>query len=124
MRADMALATSRATVVALVAVVAMFVTVGFAAVAAGQPPGGPGGRGGRAAGRGQGPPAGGPEGRGQPRDSGVASIATGTASVAGTVMVAGTGAPARRARVTLNAADGGGSRTATSDDEGRYSFTG
>ena len=49
-------------------------------------------------------------------------LAAGTASVSGTVVVAGTGQPARRARVTLNATEGGGSRTATTDEEGRYAF--
>ena len=50
------------------------------------------------------------------------AAAAGTASVSGTVVVAGTGQPARRARVTLNATEGGGSRTATTDEEGRYAF--
>src|SRR4029453_14054545 len=63
-------------------------------------------------------------GPGQPRDArGNQPVATGTASIAGTVAVAGTGQPARRARVTLNATEGGGSRTAMTDDEGRYAFT-
>ena len=82
-----------------------------------QPPQGPG-RGG--AGRGQAPPPGDP---GQPRDArGNQPIAAGTGSVSGTIVVTGTGQPARRARVTLNATEGGGSRTAMTDEEGRYAF--
>src|SRR5688572_23670611 len=86
--------------------------------ASAQPPQGPGGRGG--AGRGQGQP---PDRAGQPRDArGNQALPAGTASVSGTVVVAGTGQPARRARVTLNATEGGGSRTAMTDEEGRYAF--
>jgi hypothetical protein len=79
-----------------------------------QPPQGRG-----AGGRGQGP-----AGRAvQPRDArGNQPLAAGTATVSGTVVVAGTGGPARRARVTLNAVEGGGSRTAMTDDEGRFAF--
>ena len=102
-----------------VGVVALVLATAVATVAAAQPPAGRGGRGG---GRGQGPlpsPV-------QPRDGrgGGQPLATGTATVAGTVVVAGSGQPARRARITLNATEGGGSRTAMTDDEGRYSFTG
>lgn len=75
-------------------------------------------------GRGQGP-----QGRGfgmPPRDRAASEpLAVGTASVSGAIFVAGTAQPARRARVALNASEGGGgARTATTDDEGRYSFTG
>ena len=56
------------------------------------------------------------------RCAGTQPLAVGTAIVSGTVVVAGTGQPARRARVTLNATEGGGSRTATTDEEGRYAF--
>ena len=85
-------------------------------IAAAQPPQGRGGRGGR----GQAPF---PGDFGQPRDArGNQPLARGTAIVSGTVVVAGTGQPARRARVTLNATEGGGSRTAMTDEEGRYSF--
>src|SRR5688572_29859631 len=102
-----------------VGVIALVLATAVATVAAAQPPAGRGGRGG---GRGQGPlpsPV-------QPRDGrgGGQPLATGTAAVAGTVVVAGSGQPARRARITLNATEGGGSRTAMTDDEGRYSFTG
>jgi len=91
----------------------------FVTSASAQPPQGPGGRGAGRGGRGM-PPQGGP---GQPRDMrGNQQVATGTASVSGTIVVAGTGGPARRARVTLNASDGGGSRTAMTDEEGRYAF--
>lgn len=102
---------------------AVLMMAGVAVAAAAQPvPAGPG-RGGRAGGRGQGPPPGGPE-RPQPRDATGGKIPTGTATISGTVLVAGAGAPARRARVTLNAVDGGGSRSAMTDEEGRYSFAG
>lgn len=102
-----------------VGVIALVLVAAVASAAAAQPPGG---RGGRGAGRGQFPPQGGPA---QPRDGrGGGQLAAGTATVSGTVMVAGTGQPARRARITLNATEGGGSRTAMTDDEGRYSFTG
>jgi hypothetical protein len=75
----------------------------------------PADRGGAAQGRGFGPP---------PRDGAPRpQLGTGTASISGVVLVAGTGQPARRARVTLAASEGGGSRLATTDDEGRYAFT-
>jgi 5-hydroxyisourate hydrolase-like protein (transthyretin family) len=97
--------------------IALAFAVAHAAPAGAQPPGGRGaGRGGRG-----GPP---PADAGQPREArGNAPLAAGTATVSGTVVVAGTGQPARRARVTLNAAEGGGSRTAMTDDEGRYAFS-
>jgi protocatechuate 3,4-dioxygenase beta subunit len=60
-----------------------------------------------------------------PRDAArLQPVAAGTATLSGTVVVTGAGTPARRARVTLNAADGGGSRTATTNEDGRYAFTG
>jgi Carboxypeptidase regulatory-like domain len=46
----------------------------------------------------------------------------GTASIVGTIVVAGTGAPARRARVTLSGETLRGGRSATTDDQGRYAF--
>jgi hypothetical protein len=46
----------------------------------------------------------------------------GTAVVAGFVLIAGTGQPARRARVNLSAMDAGASRTATTDDQGQFSI--
>ena len=48
---------------------------------------------------------------------------TGTASISGRVVVPDTGSPARRARVTLTSNDGGGARSATTDDDGRFAFT-
>lgn len=58
-----------------------------------------------------------------------ATTATGTASLSGTVTVAGAGDPARRARVTISAAPANPSgpvvrlnRTATTDDQGRFLF--
>ncbi len=48
------------------------------------------------------------------------SPAVGTASISGTVTVAGTGDPARRARVTLNGGEPRIGRTATTDDHGRF----
>ncbi len=48
---------------------------------------------------------------------------TGKGSITGTVTVAGTGQPARRARVNLNgSADAGGSVSTTTDDQGRFAF--
>ena len=109
----MSMHTVRALFIAAVAlVVALSVSI-----AAAQPPAGRGGRGGR----GQGPGTGAVPG--QPRDArGNQQVATGSAAIAGTVVVSGTGHPARRARVTLNATEGGGSRTAMTDDDGRYAF--
>lgn len=84
-----------------------------AAAAHAQPPDGRGGAGGQ--GRGFGGP---------PRDgAAVQPLPTGTASISGTVIVPGTGQPARRARVTLTAAEGGGARSTSTDDEGRFAFT-
>jgi len=93
---------------------AVLLILGPQPVAAGQPQDG---RGGRGQGRGFGVP---------PRDGAAGQpLAAGTAVVSGTVMVSGTGQPARRARVTLNALEaGGGARTATTDENGRYAFLG
>ena len=105
--------TVRASGFAAVALVAAVVV----STAAAQPPGGRGGRGGRGQGAAPGTL---PE---QPRDArGNQQVAAGSAAIAGMVVVTGTGQPARRARVTLNATEGGGSRTAMTDDEGRYAF--
>lgn len=49
--------------------------------------------------------------------------ATGTAVIMGNVTMAGTGQPARKTRVTLSGTEIRGSRTATTDDQGRFSFT-
>ena len=75
-----------------------------------------------------------PEGRGMgplrpalpPRDAAAsgADLPAGTAVVSGTVVVMGTGQPARRARVTLNAIEGGGARSTLTDDSGRFTFGG
>ena len=96
---------------------AVVLLLAAAAIAAAQPPQGGGGRG---AGRGQGLPPGGP---GQPRDGRAQqTLAVGTAIISGSVVVAGTGQPARRARVTLNGTEGGGLRTTITDEDGRYAF--
>lgn len=85
-----------------------------------QPPAGPGGRGQGPSGRGAGPLRPMP-----PRDLAAAQpLPVGTSVVSGTVVVAGTGQPARRARVVLNATEGGGSRTTMTDESGRFTFTG
>ena len=47
----------------------------------------------------------------------------GTAEIAGTVMMAGSTQPARRTRVNLSGAELRGSRSATTDDTGRFAFT-
>lgn len=48
--------------------------------------------------------------------------ATGTGSISGTVVVAGSGQPSRRARITLSSAEPRGSRGATTDEQGRFAF--
>ena len=60
-----------------------------------------------------------------PRDTrqATAAVPTGTASISGTVVVAGTGQPARRARVMLSGAEVRGSLTKTTDADGRFAFT-
>jgi hypothetical protein len=89
------------------------VTAGLVSLDA-QPPAGQGGRGGRGVLR----PA-------APRDGSPTSpLAVGTGIVSGTVTIPGTGAPARRARIVLNAFDGEGTRTAMTDDNGQYAFVG
>src|SRR5688500_14316258 len=109
----MSMHTVRAWFTAALAIAAVL----SVSMASAQPPAGRGaGRGGRGGASAPGVP-------GQPRDArGNQALATGTASITGMVAVAGTGQPARRARVTLNATEGGGSRTAMTDEEGRYSF--
>ena len=78
-----------------------------------------GGRGQRPAGRGA------AERPAQPRDAETGrQIAPGTATVSGTVFVTGTGQPARRARVMLNATEGARSRTMVADENGRFAFEG
>jgi len=46
----------------------------------------------------------------------------GTASIEGTVVTAGTGAPVRRARVTLTGSELRGGRSTVTDEEGRFTF--
>lgn len=59
-----------------------------------------------------------------PRDAAPApAIARGSSIISGLIVVAGTGQPARRARVTLNGVEGGRGRTATTDDFGAFAFT-
>jgi uncharacterized protein (DUF2141 family) len=59
-----------------------------------------------------------------PRDpSGVQEIAVGKGAVTGSLVVAGSGQPARRARLTLSSTDQpGGNRVAVADDTGAFSF--
>src|SRR5688500_3176797 len=101
------------------AALAGLLIVSLAGTLLAQPPQGRGGRGQGPGGRGLGAPQ-----RPAPRDAGQpqTAIPTGTAVIAGTVVVTGTGQPARRARVTLNAMDGGGSRSVTTDDDGGFVF--
>ena len=51
-----------------------------------------------------------------------AAVAAGTASVTGTVVVTGSGQPARKARVTLSGGELRGTLTRTTDDQGRFAF--
>ncbi|MEO7190443.1 MAG: carboxypeptidase-like regulatory domain-containing protein [Vicinamibacterales bacterium] len=92
---------------------------------AGRGQGGPGGgAGGGRGGFGQGP-AGGPGGpgggRGGPARDSAAVTAVGTGTISGMVVLDG-GSPARRARVTLNAPELRGGRSAVTDDAGRFTF--
>lgn len=59
------------------------------------------------------------------RDPGAGNkpITAGTASVSGTVSVAGSGVPARRARVTLSQSDVGAPRHTVADAQGYFSFS-
>ena len=77
---------------------------------------------GQGRGRGQAPPPGG-QGNGPVRDVPPSSqdVPGGTASIVGTVVVLGTGAPARHARVSLSG-DTVRGRSVTTDDQGRYAF--
>jgi protocatechuate 3,4-dioxygenase beta subunit len=57
-----------------------------------------------------------------PRESGP-PIVVGKGSISGTVVIVGSGQPARRARLNLSAPpESGGNRTATTDDQGRFAF--
>lgn len=50
-------------------------------------------------------------------------LPTGTASVSGTVIAAGSGVPARKARVTLSGSDVGPARNTVTDEQGRFTFS-
>jgi protocatechuate 3,4-dioxygenase beta subunit len=61
-----------------------------------------------------------------PRDPGEPgrTAVAGKGSISGRITIAGTGQPARRARVSLNApGDTGGNRSTTTDDNGRFTFS-
>jgi Carboxypeptidase regulatory-like domain len=62
---------------------------------------------------------------GPPRDAGSPQLAqaVGTAVITGTVVVAGSGQPARKARVSLSGQELRGGRTVTTDEQGRFTFT-
>ncbi|MEO5897342.1 MAG: carboxypeptidase-like regulatory domain-containing protein [Vicinamibacterales bacterium] len=70
-------------------------------------------------------PPGPPRPRVPPRDAGSLNepLAVGSASVSGTIVMAGTGQPARKTRVSLSGSELNGSRSTTTDDQGRFSFT-
>jgi hypothetical protein len=63
---------------------------------------------------------------GPPRDPGAAGprIVAGTAGLSGSVVVAGAGQPARRARVSISSPELQDSRSTTTDDQGRFAFSG
>jgi hypothetical protein len=74
----------------------------------------------------QGPPREARPAQGPPRDPNApgAPVAVGKGSITGTVTVAGTGQPARRARVSLSGGqDVGGGRSTTTDDLGAFAFS-
>src|SRR5262249_11486872 len=52
------------------------------------------------------------------------SVATGTGTIAGTVTLQGAGSPVRRAQVTLSGTELRGQRSATTTEQGRFSFVG
>lgn len=56
------------------------------------------------------------------RDPGAKPVLTGTAIISGTVTVAGSGVPARRARVTLSGVEAAPNRNLVSDEYGRFVF--
>ena len=59
-----------------------------------------------------------------PGEPGRAVVVVGKGSISGTISIAGTGQPARRARVSLNApGEAGGSRSTMTDDQGRFTFS-
>jgi protocatechuate 3,4-dioxygenase beta subunit len=56
------------------------------------------------------------------RDGAASSPAVGTAVITGVVVVSGTGAPAKRARLTLSSSEPRTTRTAVADEHGRFAF--
>lgn len=81
------------------------------------------GRGGQ---QGQGQAGQGRQGQGngqQPARDTAAAQATGTGGIAGSVVLADTGRPVRRARVTLTGGDVRSTKTALTDDQGAFAFT-
>jgi protocatechuate 3,4-dioxygenase beta subunit len=56
------------------------------------------------------------------RDGAPATPAVGTAVITGVVVVSGTGAPARRARLTLSSTEPRTTRTVIADEHGRFAF--
>ena len=58
-----------------------------------------------------------------PAGAGAQQPPAGTAVMSGTLVAMDTGRPVRRARVTLTNTDRADARSATSDDQGRFSFT-
>jgi uncharacterized protein (DUF779 family) len=64
--------------------------------------------------------------RDQPPDAarvGTQPAATGTGTITGVVLIAGTGQPARQARVTLSGAELRSGQSTITDDQGRFSFS-
>ena len=60
---------------------------------------------------------------GAPRDNAQAAQQTGTGGIAGTIVLADSSRPVRRARVTLTGGDVRVTKTAVSDDQGNFAFT-
>src|SRR3990172_4613278 len=100
----------------LVAMLAVCLAVGLAGVGAQGPGDGAGGgqgRGGQRAGRGQAPA----------RDAANQPVQAGTGSISGSVTLAGSSSPVRRAQVTLSGGGRGG-RSSLTNEEGRFAFVG
>jgi hypothetical protein len=95
--------------------VAGFIVVAVAVVAAQEPGPGPFGRGGQG-------PLPGRFGGMPPRDDG--SAAKGTARISGRVVAADSGSPLRRAQVRVTSTEARANRSVTTDNEGRYEVTG
>lgn len=73
-------------------------------------------------GRGEGPFQGGGRGGAAPVRDATNQAATGTGTITGVVVLEGAGTPIRRARVSLAGPELRGGRTATTDEQGRFSF--